>query len=148
MKTAKTWTGAPCRLIEHTVVPEAINPFFAVESKDLSEKGRKLAYESKFDELIAVETTNPSERFFICKNYSGAGNESSGMGPCTGPGDFSAAIERINGIFVPGDEVIQVRKLEPLKPGCLTCVETDKYFPVHTSAVRAIDLKLEFGVLQ
>jgi hypothetical protein len=55
---------------EHTVVPEAINPFFAVESKDLSEKGRKLAYELKFDEFIAVETTNPSERFFICKNHS------------------------------------------------------------------------------
>ena len=131
---------------EHKVSPQAIDPFFEVENKNLSETGRKLASESKFGEYIVVETTDPSERFFICKNNSGTGDESCGAGPYTvepGRGDYATPIDSINGFFLPGDEVIDVEKLEPLTPGSLTHVETDKCFPVHTTAVRVINLGLE-----
>ena len=65
-----------------------------------------------------------------------------------GPYVVEDHVESINGHFVPGDEVLDVQKLEPVALNSLTFVLTDKTFPVLVKNVRTIDIQMDVQELR
>lgn len=91
----------------------------------LSELGIALSREVCHKEIIGIELEGANESFMLAEVL----NES-------GPYTMEVAQESYMGKFMPGDVVLDVRKMEPTSAGSALYELTDKCFPVFVADVR------------
>lgn len=91
----------------------------------LAELGVTLAEEVQFKEIIGIELTGANESFMLGEVL----NEN-------GPRVVDSSFESYMGKFVPGDKILDVRKLEPTSAGSSMYEYSDKRFPIFVEDVR------------